>query len=67
MCPSLGKVRLAQALARAGLHLGATTVRRMIRREPAPEDVAAEEPVALNVRYLEGRKHLPIVEITTAA
>jgi hypothetical protein len=28
-CPQLGKVKLAQVLARVGLHLGATTVGRM--------------------------------------
>ena len=29
LCPTMGKVRIAQLLSRAGLHLGATTVRRM--------------------------------------
>jgi helix-turn-helix protein len=29
LCPTLGKVKMAQILARAGLHLGPTTVRRM--------------------------------------
>ena len=29
LCPTLGKVKFAQVLARAGLHLGPTTVRRM--------------------------------------
>ncbi len=33
LCPTLGKKKLAQVLARAGLHLGATTVGRM-RKEP---------------------------------
>jgi hypothetical protein len=27
LCPTLGKVRIAQILARAGLHLGPTTIR----------------------------------------
>ena len=44
MCPTLGKVRIAQMLARAGLHLGATTVGRMLEREPRKDD-ASEEPV----------------------
>lgn len=36
-CPAMGKKRVAQFLARAGLHMGATTVRRMLkRRPPAP-------------------------------
>lgn len=35
LCPSLGKVKIAQVLARAGLHLGATTVGRFRRLKPA--------------------------------
>jgi len=31
LLPAMGKVRIAQVLARAGLHLGATTVGRMLR------------------------------------
>jgi transcriptional regulator with XRE-family HTH domain len=30
LCPTMGKVRIAQVLARAGLHLGSTTVARML-------------------------------------
>jgi len=35
LCPSLGKVKIAQVLARAGLHLCATTVGRMLKAKPA--------------------------------
>jgi transposase len=31
LCPTMGKVRIAQVLARAGLHLGATTVGRILK------------------------------------
>jgi len=31
LCPSLGKRKIAQMLARAGLHLGTTTVQRMVK------------------------------------
>ena len=34
LCPSMGTRRIAQLLARAGLHLGATTVRRNPRSQP---------------------------------
>ncbi len=44
MCPTLGKVRIAQVLARAGLHLGVTTVGRMLGGSPR-EYETAEEPV----------------------
>ncbi|RPI61084.1 MAG: transposase, partial [Planctomycetaceae bacterium] len=33
VCPTMGKVKIAQTLARAGLHLGATTVGRMLKCE----------------------------------
>jgi transposase InsO family protein len=44
-CPALGKKKIAQALARAGLHLGVSTVGRMLKREPPRDDVAVELPV----------------------
>ena len=33
LCPAMGKVKIAQTLARAGLHLGATTVGRMLKEK----------------------------------
>jgi transposase InsO family protein len=36
LCPRLGKVKIAQVLARAGLHLGVSTVGRMRRQRPMP-------------------------------
>jgi putative transposase len=36
LCPKLGTRRLARVLARAGLHFGATTVRRMLKPPPTP-------------------------------
>ena len=42
-CPSLGKVRIAQMLARAGLALSASTVRRLLRRHP-PRDPTPPAP-----------------------
>ena len=40
LCPSLGKRKIAQVLARAGLHLGSSTVQRMIQdnRTDPPAD-----------------------------
>jgi len=34
LCPSMGKVKIAQTLARAGLHMGSTTVGRMLKEQP---------------------------------
>ncbi len=33
LCPTMGKVRIAQVLARAGLHLGKTTIQRYIKEK----------------------------------
>jgi len=39
LCPSLGKRKIAQMLARAGLHLGSTTVQRMLKDGPVKPPV----------------------------
>ena len=36
LCPRMGTRRIARVLARAGLHLGASTVRRMLQPTPKP-------------------------------
>ena len=36
LCPALGKVKIAQILCRSGLHLGATTVGRILKESPRP-------------------------------
>ncbi len=43
LCPTMGKVKIAQTLARAGLHLGATTVGRILKEE----SVRYEPPLAV--------------------
>ena len=46
LCPTMGKKRIAQTLARAGLELGVTTVGRMLKeregRRPKSEDAAVD-------------------------
>jgi transposase InsO family protein len=44
LCPAMGKTRIAQVLARAGLHLSASTARRMLKARPvpAPQDEGPE-------------------------
>src|SRR6266704_3663665 len=46
LCPAMGRVRIAQVLARAGLHLGPTTVRLMLRtpRSPRPSTAPHSAP-----------------------
>ncbi len=41
LCPTLGKVKIADVLCRAGLHLGATTVGRIIKERPHPAPARA--------------------------
>lgn len=56
LCPQLGKVKIAEFLARAGLHLAPTTVGRMVRespRKPAP----TEKPVLVEVERRVTAKH----------
>ena len=43
LCPSMGKVKIAETLARAGLHFGATTVGRMLKRPGKVVDAATAE------------------------
>jgi len=46
LCPTLGKVKIAQIPARAGLHLDVTTVGRMLRAtpgQPRPGEAPAEQ------------------------
>ncbi len=41
LCPNMGKVKIAEVLARAGLHLASSTVGRMLNEEPShPRSVA---------------------------
>ena len=44
LCPAMGKVRIADTLARAGLHLGATTVGRILKEERIPDPGDDEYP-----------------------
>ena len=43
-CPTLGKVKIAQKLARTGIHIGKTTVERILKEKPAkePEPASAD-------------------------
>jgi transposase InsO family protein len=69
LCPSLGKVKIAQILSRAGLHLGASTVRRMIReRAPLPplSDKTLRTGRVVTARYADHVYHMDLTAIPTA-
>jgi transposase InsO family protein len=67
LCPLLGKVKIAQMLARAGLHLGATTVGRLRRQPPAPAPAPPpSEPMPSAKRVTAKRpNHVWHVDLTT--
>ena len=68
LCPTMGKVRIAQVLARAGLHLGATTVARMLAApaRPEPATVAAGPRRRLRLTGPNNIWHIDMTTIPTA-
>lgn len=71
-CPALGKKKIAQVLARAGLHLGVSTVGRMLEREISPRDAVAEllsveEPRPTKARAPNDVWHVDLTVVPTAA
>jgi len=44
LSPAIGKRKIAQILARSGLHLGTTTVGRMLRQKPKYVPAPADDP-----------------------
>jgi transposase InsO family protein len=70
-CPTLGKVRIAQMLARAGLHLGASTVERMLKRDLSRDDAVAET-VEASGKTIKARRpndiwHVDLTVVPTSA
>jgi len=69
----MGKVRIAQVLARAGLHLGATTVGRMLQTEPVPEEAAASGEIGIletrpvTALHPDEIRHIDLTTVPTAA
>ncbi len=70
LCPTMGKLKIAETLARAGLHLGTTTIGRMLKetpRRPAPatddETYAAERVVT--AKYPNHVWHVDLTAVPT--
>jgi transposase InsO family protein len=63
LCPAMGKVRIADTLCRAGLHLGATTVGRILKEERIP-DPGDDEGTPGNVVTARGPNHVWHVDLT---
>jgi len=68
LCPTLGKVKLAQVLARAGLHLGPTTVRRMMHdtRRPKPRKALRPTHRIVSARTPNYLWHVDLTTVPTA-
>jgi putative transposase len=71
LLPTMGKVRIAQFLARAGLHLGATTVGRMLK-EPEPVPTEETAAVVVETRLVVAKRpgdvwHVDLTGVPTAA
>ena len=69
LCPTMGKVKIAQVLARAGLHLGKTTIERYIKEKYTdPEDGVVdliEEEKSQRVVTAKCPGHVWHVDLTT--
>ena len=66
LCPMLGKVKIAEILARAGLHLGATSVGRILKEKPAHQPAAAPSPeVKRHVVTSKYPNHVWLADLTT--
>jgi putative transposase len=65
-CPTLGKKKIAETLARAGLHLAATTVGRMLQEPPRPKPTYESKPNAGSPRVVTSKypNHLWNVDLT---
>ena len=68
LCPAMGRVRIARVLARAGLHLGPTTVRRMLRgpRPPAPRHVEETAPRIVTAGKPNDLGHVDLTTVPTS-
>ena len=67
LCPGMGQVKMAQTLARAGLHLGATTIRRILKEKPLPTPSENNDTVTGNQRVVTAKYcgHVWHVDLTT--
>jgi len=68
LCPAMGKERIAQVLCRAGLHLGTTTVRRMLRDSPKRPSRQASRITAriVTARYPNHVWHVDLTTVPTS-
>jgi putative transposase len=68
LCPTMGRIKIAQVLCRAGLHLGSTTVRRMLRDAPGRSPVEASKmaPRVVTAKCANHVWHLDLTTVPTS-
>jgi len=68
LCPAMGRFRIARVLARAGLHLGPTTIRRILRpaRPPAPRRASETAPHLITARKPNDLWHVDLTTVPTS-
>jgi hypothetical protein len=66
LCPTLGKARITEMLCRAGLHLGTTTVGRILKEPPRP---MPSEAAGLTGRVVTAKRanHVWHIDLTTVS
>ena len=69
LCPNMGKVKIAQTLCRAGLHLGSTTVGRILKEPPGiqPSDTPPLPSRAVIAKESNHIWHIDLTEVPTGA
>jgi hypothetical protein len=71
LCPTMGKVKIAETLARAGLHLGKTSVGRMLKQTPKPipekkdANAAASKQKIVTAKYPNHVWHVDLTIVPT--
>ena len=66
LCPSMGKAKIAQVLCRAGLHLGSTTVQRMLTPKRRPRPVPSAHGRRVTARYPNHVWHCDLTTVPTS-
>ena len=71
LCPTMGKVKMAQTLARAGLHLGTTTVGRILKEKPVPPPQTTQQaestPRVVTAKRPDHVWHIDLTVVPTGA
>jgi hypothetical protein len=69
LCPTLGKAKIAEMLCRAGLHLGTTTVGRILKEPPraTPSEAAVSSDRVVTAREPNHVWHVDLTTVPTGA